>query len=206
MAAAQSHSGTLARLALGDLGGEEHGELQQDILKYLPAIFEILDSLPRPVLLLLKLNDCLRSAGRQLGAPATDAYISAAKACIAALRESGNPETDSRFSFDPHSGADVHRVSPSGGETKDIKVIGPVDCPPSADLNFRTSLWWATWRIWGFEWLICLQSLDGGSCLTRSFLFPPSSYLLCFMHFLTWEFLVACIPNLFSVRLADMDH
>ena len=43
--------------------------------RYLPGILEVLQTVDRNVLLLLKTNDCLRCAGARLGARATETHL-----------------------------------------------------------------------------------------------------------------------------------
>ena len=67
-------------------------ELRTNVAEYLPGILEVLQSVDRSVLLLLKTNDCLRSANARLGGRATETYIVTAEYCIRALREAGAPD------------------------------------------------------------------------------------------------------------------
>ena len=50
----------------------------------------MLQTVDRSVLLLLKTNDCLRSAAARLGARATETYLVTAETCIRALEASGD--------------------------------------------------------------------------------------------------------------------
>jgi aarF domain-containing kinase len=64
----------------------ERAALAADVSRYAGAIIEILESVPRPLLLLLKVNDALRSAGLRLGARPSDTYIVTALESLRALR------------------------------------------------------------------------------------------------------------------------
>lgn len=55
--------------------------------RYYFEIVEILNSVPREMLLLLKMNDCLRHIDRELGAPVNSSLVTAEEAVKALLRE-----------------------------------------------------------------------------------------------------------------------
>lgn len=55
--------------------------------KYLFEITEILNSVPREMLLLLKMNDCLRHIDRELGSPVNSSLITAEESIKALLKE-----------------------------------------------------------------------------------------------------------------------
>jgi len=87
-------SGSLDALDVRGLAaddGDERAALSADVSKYASAIVEILESLPRPLLLLLKVNDALRSAGLRLGARPSDTYIVTALESLRALRADSAP-------------------------------------------------------------------------------------------------------------------
>jgi len=81
-------SGSLDALDVRALATDaaERAALASDVSKYGTAIIEVLESLPRPLLLLLKVNDALRSAGLRLGARPSDTYIVTALESLRALR------------------------------------------------------------------------------------------------------------------------
>jgi aarF domain-containing kinase len=66
-------------------------ELRMNVVEYLPGIMEVLQTVDRSVLLLLKTNDCLRSANARLGGRATETYIVTAEYCLKALSLNGPP-------------------------------------------------------------------------------------------------------------------
>lgn len=61
--------------------------LRADVARYAAAIVEVLESLPRSVLLLLKTNDALRSVGARLGARPADTFVVQALEALGALAE-----------------------------------------------------------------------------------------------------------------------
>ena len=83
----QQHAGDDA----GAAAEAYEAELRMNVTKYLPGIMEILQTVDRSVLLLLKTNDCLRSANARLGGRATETYIVTAEYCLKALSHSGPP-------------------------------------------------------------------------------------------------------------------
>jgi hypothetical protein len=60
-----------------------------NVAEFLPGIMEVLQTVDRSVLLLLKTNDCLRSANARLGGRATETYIVTAEYCLKALGKAG---------------------------------------------------------------------------------------------------------------------
>lgn len=85
-------SGSLDALDVRALASDsaERAALAADISQYASAIVEVLESLPRPLLLLLKVNDALRSSGLRLGARPSDTYIVTALESLRALRGKGS--------------------------------------------------------------------------------------------------------------------
>ncbi len=53
------HGSSIARFA--DHADKSRQELRSNVAEYLRGIVDVLESCPRPVLLMLKTNDCLRS-------------------------------------------------------------------------------------------------------------------------------------------------
>lgn len=84
-------SGSLDALDVRALATDtaERAALAADVSQYASAIVEVLESMPRPLLLLLKVNDALRSSGLRLGARPSDTYIITALESLRALRGKG---------------------------------------------------------------------------------------------------------------------
>ncbi|KAF8067287.1 ABC1 [Scenedesmus sp. PABB004] len=77
----------LQHLAVGR-GAEERAMMQGYAAIYAKQIGDLLLRMPRPLLLLLKTNDCLRSVDLCLGAP-VNTFVITAKTCARALAEPG---------------------------------------------------------------------------------------------------------------------
>lgn len=64
----RSKTGTLAAGARPE-SGADRAMIQKYVERYMRDIFELLGTLPRQMLLLLKMNDCLRHVDYALGSP-----------------------------------------------------------------------------------------------------------------------------------------
>ena len=82
-----AEAGSVAMASSAEAAEAYEAELRTNVAEYLPGIMEVLQSVDRSVLLLLKTNDCLRSANVRLGGRATETYIVTAEYCIRALGE-----------------------------------------------------------------------------------------------------------------------
>ena len=78
--------GGLDRFDSKETKDAEKAKLSNNVAEYMQGIFDVLETCPRGLLLLLKTNDSLRSAAGRLGGRSTDTFIVTAKACIRALR------------------------------------------------------------------------------------------------------------------------
>lgn len=87
-----AHSGSaLDRLDTTKTAEQEREILSQNVNEYLWGIIDILNSAPRPLLLLLKTNDALRSAALKLGGRSTDTFLVTVKTCLRVLQEAPFP-------------------------------------------------------------------------------------------------------------------
>eukprot|EP00301_Raphidiophrys_heterophryoidea_P027422 c964_g1_i1.p1 GENE.c964_g1_i1~~c964_g1_i1.p1 ORF type:complete len:542 (+),score=108.67 c964_g1_i1:2-1627(+) len=68
-----------------DFADSSRGSLHANVGEYLRGIVDVLETCPRPVLLMLKTNDCLRSVSFDLGVSTLDTCLLTARACIQAL-------------------------------------------------------------------------------------------------------------------------
>jgi len=69
----------------GSKAAAHKDDLSENVQRYLHGIIDVLETVPRDVLFLMKANDSLRSTAFRLKASATDTYVVAAKTCIRAL-------------------------------------------------------------------------------------------------------------------------
>ena len=70
--------------------GSEQDALAQYVTQYFHGMVDVLDTLPRPLLLLLKANDCLRTMARQLEAPVSVPLAVTCLSCLRGLRASAS--------------------------------------------------------------------------------------------------------------------
>ena len=90
-----AHGGGVAS-GQGQAARQHEEQLRQHVAVYLPGILEVLQTVDRSLLLLLKTNDCLRSACARLGARSTESYVVTAEACISALGRAGYAASTAR--------------------------------------------------------------------------------------------------------------
>ncbi len=68
------------------VGGDDRGRVHNFVAQYHREIGDLLIRMPRPLLLLLKTNDCLRAVDRALGQP-VNTFVITARECSRALAE-----------------------------------------------------------------------------------------------------------------------
>jgi hypothetical protein len=127
---------------------------------------QVLQSVDRSVLLLMKTNDCLRTAAVRLGARATETYIITAEVCIRALRNAGLARVQrlGGGGGGPSSGpgSSVHGLPASARQAETTSPPTYSTFAWVAALQWRWALWRASLRISLFRCVCALQEWRRG--------------------------------------------